>query len=88
MVKQQLHTGRLQVIDAAMGELAPVRHLAGDVVRDAANAEVGIAVGDQDRHVSARVELAGTASRFDACVAAPDDDQPHDRLLPRGRPVA
>ena len=56
-VEPELHPRRLEVGDGAVGEVLPAWHLAGDVVGDAADREVGIAVGDHNGHLYARVEL-------------------------------
>jgi hypothetical protein len=78
-VQPQLHAGRFQVGVGAVGEVAPVGDLAGDVVRDAANAEVGVGVGDDDGDVAAGVEFARAQRGGDAGVAAADGDQVHQR---------
>ena len=69
-VQPQPHPGRLQVGDGAVGEVAPVGDLAGDVVGDAADGEVGVGVGHHHGDLGARVDLAGAQRGADAGVAA------------------
>ena len=76
-VQAQLHAGCLEVGDRAVGEVAPVGDLAGDVVRDPADGEVGVGVGDDHRHLGCAVELAGPQRGADARVAAADGNQVH-----------
>jgi len=52
-VESQSHSGGFEVRGGAVGEVAPVRHLAGDVVGDAADREVGVRVGEDDRELAA-----------------------------------
>jgi len=51
-----------------------VGDFAGDVVRDPADGEVRVGVGDDDRHVSGGVELTGAERGADTGVAAADGD--------------
>ena len=44
----QLHAGSLEVGNAAVCEIAPVSDLSGDVIRNPADREIGIRVGDDD----------------------------------------
>ena len=77
-VQPQPHPGRLQVGDGAVGEVAPVRDLAGDVVGDAADGEVRVGVGHHHGDIGARVDLAGAERGADAGVAPADGDHVHD----------
>ncbi len=47
-VEAKVHAGRLEVGVGAVRKVSPVRDLAGDVVRDAANREVRIRIGNHD----------------------------------------
>ena len=76
-VEPELHPRRLEVGDGAVGEVLPAWHLAGDVVGDAADREVGIAVGDHNGHLYARVELARAQGRANAGVTAADGNEMH-----------
>jgi SAM-dependent methyltransferase len=76
-VEAQGHAGGLEVVEGAVGEVAPMGHLTRDVVGDAADREVGVGVGDHDGHVRARVKLAGAQRGADTRVAAADRQQPH-----------
>jgi hypothetical protein len=46
---------------------------AGDVVRDAADAEVRVPVGDEQGDLGVGITFAGGEAGADAGVAAPDD---------------
>ena len=83
-VEPQRHAGRFEVGDGAVGEVAPVGDLAGDVVGDAADREVRVGVGDDDGDLGGRVELPGAQRGADAGVAAADRNQSHQRS-PGGR---
>ena len=61
----------------AVGEVAPVGDFAGDVVRDAADGEVRVGVGDHHGDLGSRVEFAGSQRGGDAGVAAADGYQVH-----------
>ena len=78
-VQPQPHPGGFQVGDGAVGQVAPVGDLAGDVVGDAADGEVRVGVLQDHRHIGGRVELAGPQGGADPGVAAADHDQVHDR---------
>ena len=60
-VQPQLHAGGFQVGGGAVGEVAPVGDLAGDVVGDAADGEVRVGVGDDDGDVGAWGRVRGRA---------------------------
>ena len=60
-----------------MRQVAPVGDLARDVVRDAADREVRIGVGDDDRDLDPRIEFAQTQGRTDAGVTSADGDEMH-----------
>ena len=79
-VQPQPHPGGLQVGGGAVGEVAPVGDLAGDVVRDAADGEVRVGVRGHHGDLRARVDLAGTQRGADPGVAAADGDDVHDYL--------
>ena len=79
-VQPQPHPGRLQVGDGAVGEVAPVGDLAGDVVGDAADGEVRVGVGHHHGDLRARVDLACAERGADAGVAPADGDHVHDYL--------
>ena len=65
-VEAQRHAGRFEVGEGAVGEVAPVGDLAGDVVGDAADGEVRVGVGDHDGD-SAR----GSSSRARSAALMP-----------------
>ena len=65
--------------DAAVGQVAPVGDLAGQVVGDAADGEVRVGVFEDYGDIGGRVELAGAQGGADR-VAAADHDQVHGRL--------
>ena len=79
-VEPQADAGGLEVGDGAVCEVVPVADIARDVVRDAADREVRIGVGEHHCDVCARVKLAGAKRCHDARVATPDRDQSHRRL--------
>ncbi len=79
-VQPQHHPGGFQVRYGAVGQVAPVRHLAGDVVGDAADGEVRVAVGGHHGHLGARVHFPRPQRGADAGVAAADRNQMHDCL--------
>ena len=82
--------GRLEVGDGAVGQVAPVRDLPGDVAGDPADGEVRVGVGDNDRHLSLAVEFTGAQRSADPRVAAADGNQVHEApiriCLSPGRP--
>ncbi len=71
-VKPEGHAGVSEVVESAVGEVVPVADFAGDVVRDAADREVRVGVGQHDRDLGGRVEFPGPEGGADARVAAPD----------------
>ena len=73
-VGEHPHAGGGQVGGGAMGQIGPVGDFAGDVVRDAADGEVGIGVGDNHGDFGGGVEFAGAQRRADASVTAADSD--------------
>ena len=75
-VQAQSHAGRLERRDVAVSEVAPVRHVAGDVVGDPADREVRIGVSEHDLDVAFAVELANAEGGADAGVASSHDDDP------------
>ena len=83
-VQHEAHPGRLEIGEAAVRKLAPVRHLTGDVVGDPADREVRERVSDHHGHLDCRVQLPDPQSSRDAGIAATDDDDVHDRNLHRG----
>ena len=85
-VQPEVHPGGFQVRGGAVGEVAPVRHLPGDVVGDAADREVRVGVRDDHADLGAGVELAGPQRGADPRVAAADHDQMHG-WIPPGRAV-
>lgn len=68
------HAGGGQVLGGAMRQVGPVRDFPGDVVRDAADGEVGVGVGDDDGHLGAGVEFTDAQGGADSGVAAADGD--------------
>ena len=78
-VGPQPHPGRFQVGDAAVGQVAPVDDLAGDVVGDAADGEVRVGILKDHGDLGGRVELAGPQGGADPGVAAADHDHVHGR---------
>ena len=62
-VQAQLHPRRLEVGVATVGQVVPIGHLPRHVIRDAADGEVGVGVGDDDGHFGAGVKLAGAEGR-------------------------
>ena len=76
-VQPQGHPGGFQVGDGAVGEIAPVRDVAGDVVRDPADREVGERVGQHHGYLGRGIDLACTQRGADARIAAADHDQVH-----------
>ena len=78
-VGPQPHPGGFQVGDGAVGQVAPVGDLAGDVVGDAADGEVRVGVLQDHGDVGAGVEFAGPQGRADPGVAAADHDHVHGR---------
>src|SRR5262249_264672 len=81
-VQPQPHPGRLQVGVGSVREVAPVGHLAGDVVGDAADGEVGVGVGGHHGELHARVDLAGPQRGADPRVASPDGANVHGQFPP------
>lgn len=73
-VGADLHAGGLEVVEGAVGEIAPVADFAGDVVGDAADGEVRVGVGHHHGDLAVRVEFAGAERRADAGVTAADGD--------------
>ena len=61
--RRSSQAGRLEVGAGAVGQVAPVGDLAGDVVGDAADGEVGVGVGDHQGDLDGRVEFAGAQGR-------------------------
>ena len=76
-VQPQHHPGRLQVGDRAVRQVAPVGHLTGDVVGDAADREVRETISGHHGDIRARVEFTGPQGRADARVAATNRHQMH-----------
>jgi hypothetical protein len=79
-VGDQADPCRGQLGGAAVGQAAPVGHFAGDVVRDAADGEVRISVGEHHAHLRVPGKLARPQRRADPGVAAAHNHQPHARL--------
>ena len=77
----QPHPGGFQVGEGAVGQVAPVGDLTGEVVGDAADGEVRVGVRQDHGDVGGRVQLAGPQGGADPGVAAADHDQVHGRLL-------
>jgi len=73
VVQPQLDTGLFQVGGGAVSQVAPVGHVAREVVGQPTDGEVGIGVGHNHGDLDSRVELAGSQRSCDAAVAAPDD---------------
>ena len=73
-VGEHPHAGGGQVGGGAMGQVGPVGDFTGDVVRDSANGEIGIGVGDDHGDIGGGVEFAGAQRRADAGVTAANRD--------------
>ena len=56
-------------------------YLTGAVVRDAADGEVRVGVGDHQGHLRAGVQFTGAQRGGDAGVAAPDGYQMHEKAF-------
>jgi hypothetical protein len=84
VVESQPQPAVFEVGDAAVREVAPVGDLAGEVVRDTADAEVRVVVGGELGDLGGGVDFAGAWAPADARVAAADDDQPHRGLTSPG----
>ena len=76
-IQPQPHSRGFQVGEAAVGQVAPVSDLTGEVVGDAADREVRVGVFQDHRDIGGRVQLAGPQGRADPRVAAADHDQVH-----------
>lgn len=77
VLQQQAQAGVLELGQMPVGKVAPVGHLAREVVGQPADGEVGEGVGDQHGDLCGGVELAGAQGGRDAGVAAADHQQPH-----------
>lgn len=75
-VEAESHACRLKVGDTAVGEVAPVGDVPGDVVGDSADGEVRVGVPEQDVDLTREVKLASAERGADAGVASADDDDP------------
>ena len=60
-----------------MSESAPVGRLAAEKIGQAANAEVGIVVRNEDRDFGARPQFLGAERGAYSGVAAADDEEMH-----------
>ena len=76
-VQSDLHPGCLEVVERAVGQAAPMGHLARDVVRDAADGEVRVGVGHDDGDLGRRIEFAGPQGGADTGVTSTDGDEVH-----------
>ena len=76
-VQPQAHPGSFQVGDGAVGQVAPVGHLPGDVVGDAADREVRVGIRDHHADLGGGIQLAGPQRGADPGVTAADHDQVH-----------
>ena len=74
-VGEEANAERFEVCPAAMGEVVPVGDVTGDVVGDAADAEVWVGIGEHDGDRDADVELPGAQRGGDAAVASSDAKQ-------------
>ena len=81
MVEHQRDAELLQVSGSAVGETPPVRYVTGDVVGDAADAEVRVSVGNQQADSNLAVELEAAPGGLDPGVASPDDRYVHGGAL-------
>ena len=77
-VQAEAHAGILQLGGAAVGQVAPVGHLSGDVVRDATDGEIRVGVGHHHRHRGVGVELPGSQGGRDARVRSADGNNVHE----------
>jgi hypothetical protein len=80
VVQQQLDAGVFQVAGGAVGQVVPVGHVAGQVVGQPTDGEVGKGIGHDHGGLDRRVELAGTEGGRDPGVAPADHHQPHRNL--------
>jgi hypothetical protein len=48
VIEEQLDSGALELVYGPVGQRSPVGYLTGEEVREAANGEVRIAVGERD----------------------------------------
>lgn len=83
-VHTELHAGGFEVRVRAVGEVAPVGDLAGDVIRNPADRKVRVGVGDDDCDLDRRVEFPRTERSGDAGVTATDRDESHIPILTGG----
>jgi hypothetical protein len=81
VIQQELEAGLFQVGGGAVGQIPPVTDVAGQVVGQPADGEVGEGVGHDHGGLGRGVEFAGPQGGRDAGVAAPDHQQPHPDLL-------
>ena len=76
-VQEEPHPCRFEVGAAAVGEVAPVAHLTGDVVRDAADREVRIGVGHDHGDLDQRIQLPHPQRGGDTRVTTADHHHMH-----------
>jgi hypothetical protein len=69
-VQPKVHAGGFQLRQAAVSQGLPAWHVAGHVIRDATDREVGEPVGDDHGHVRVGSNLPGAQRGRDAGVAA------------------
>jgi hypothetical protein len=72
VVKQQLDASLFQVGGGAVGQVAPVRDVAGQIVGQPADGEVGEGVGHDHGDLNGWFQFAGSQGGGDAGVAAAD----------------
>lgn len=77
-VQTEVHAGGFEIRVGAVGERLPGLHLAGEVVRDAADREVRIRIGHDNGDVDGRVEFAGPEGGGDSSVASADRYKMHE----------
>ena len=76
-IEPKFHSGRLEVSDGSVGEVLPPRDFSRDVVRNAANREIRICIGDCDGDIARLIEFPGTQRGTDSRITPTDDDEVH-----------
>ena len=74
-VEQQVEPGVFEIIACAVREAAPLADLAAEPVRNSADREVRICVGEHERRPDGRIELASAQAGGDPGIASANDHQ-------------